>query len=390
LGGGGVNLDDAFERSLGLLYEAALDDARWDAAAALLNEAAGGDGSRLLVGEGDGEDVRVYFARFLYRGEDNPDRVREYFDRYHAHDEGMPRLRRLPHGRLIHFPDLYDEDERKTSPAYNEGHRLLANRNGLLARFDGPDGVRIVWGIGDPVGRRGWQSGRLRLTERLLPHIHRSVLIRQALAGAQALGAGLAGLLDNDRIGAVQLDRGGRVVETNGPALEILRGGDGLTDRGGALQTWLPADNSRLQRLLGRALPDLWSEAPGGGSMTVQRSSGRARLGVHVIPVGDPAADFGGGRVTALVLAVDPARRPRIDARRAAAMLGLTPSEGRMAALLAEGLKVREIAEAMGWRENYVRWLIQQAYKKRGASGQVDLVRQVLAADSLPRGPNGR
>ena len=65
--------------------------------------------------------------------------------------------------------------------------------------------------------------------------------------------------------------------------------------------------------------------------------------------------------------------------------LGLTPSEGRVAALLAEGLRVREIAATAGWSENYVRWLVQQLYRKLDVSGQVALVRQVLAADALPR-----
>ena len=60
------------------------------------------------------------------------------------------------------------------------------------------------------------------------------------------------------------------------------------------------------------------------------------------MPVGDRTADFGGRRVAALVLVVDPARRPRIDAQRVAVTLVVTPSEGRMAALLAEGLKVGE------------------------------------------------
>ena len=205
------------------------------------------------------------------------------------------------------------------------------------------------------------------------------------LAAADALGAGLTGLLDNDRIGVVQLDPGGRVLEANAPALEILRRGDGLTDRDGALDAWLPADRSRLRRLLGRALPDVWGAAPTGGSMTVQRPSGRSRLALHVSPVGDRSADFGGRRVAALVLVVDPARRPRIDAQRVAVTLGLTPSEGRMSALLAEGLSVREIAAATDWSEDYVRWLTKQVYRKLGASGQVELVRQVLAVDALPR-----
>ena len=186
-------------------------------------------------------------------------------------------------------------------------------------------------------------------------------------------------------VGAGACDRGGRVLQANAPTLGILRRGDGLLNRDGALDARLPADRTRLRRLLSRALPDLLGEAPSGGSMTVQRPSGRSRLGLHVIPVGDRAADFGGRRVAALVLVVDPARRARIDAQRVAVTLGLTASEGRMAALLAEGLRVREIAAAAGWSENYVRWLVEQTYRKLGVSGQVALVRQVLAADVLPR-----
>lgn len=66
-------------------------------------------------------------------------------------------------------------------------------------------------------------------------------------------------------------------------------------------------------------------------------------------------------------------------------MLGLTPSEGRMAATMAEGQKVHEIAAKTGWSEDYVRWLAKQAYWKLGASEQIGLVQQALAVDALPR-----
>ena len=382
-GGSGVKRDDAFERILASLYEAALDDARWPAATTLIEEACGAVGNFLVVGEGS-DHGRVDFARLLYRGDDRPDMAQEYFATWFPHDEAPRRRMALSDGQLAHARELYTEEELKTSAAYNEGWRRLGGQDSLTVHFGAPDELRMVWVLGDPAGGDGWRSGQIRLVERLLPHIRRSVLVRQALAAADALGSGLAGLLDKDRIGVVQLDRNGRVLAANGPALEILRRGDGLSDRGGALQARLPADRSRLQRLLARALPDLW-EAPSGGSMTVQRPSGRSRLGLHVSPVGDPAADFGGRRVAALVLLVDPASRGRIDAQRVAAALGLTPSEARVSALLAEGLRVQEIAVAAGLAESYVRWLFQQVYRKLGVSGQVALVRQVLAADALPR-----
>ena len=376
---------DAFERCLEALYEAALDDALWPAATTLIEESIGANGSSLVVSEGFGDDARVHFARYLYRGESHPDRVREYFDVYHAQDEGIHRVRRLPHGQLVHGPELYTEDQLKTSPAYNEGLRRLRQQNGLTARFDGPDGLRIIWGFADPVGSGGYESAQLQLVERLLPHVRHVVVVRQALAATDALGVSLTGLLDNSRIGVLHLDRAGRVLAANAPALDILRRGDGLSDKGDTLSAWLPADHQRLQHLLARALPRLWSEPPSGGSMTLRRLSDPAPLGLHVSPVGDTRADFGGRRVAALVLVVDPALPPRIDPLRIAQALGLRPSEGRVVALVAEGHSVREIAAATGRQPGYVRKLLKQVYKKQGISGQVALVLRILAVDALPR-----
>ena len=82
---------------------------------------------------------------------------------------------------------------------------------------------------------------------------------------------------------------------------------------------------------------------------------------------------------------VDPGARPRVSARRLAEALGLTPAESRVAARLADGKSVREIAASEGHQDGYVRWLLKQIYRKHGLSGQVALVRLVLATDGLPR-----
>ncbi len=37
----------------------------------------------------------------------------------------MRRLMDRPEGRLIYLPDLWTEDERRTSPVYNEGWRRM-------------------------------------------------------------------------------------------------------------------------------------------------------------------------------------------------------------------------------------------------------------------------
>ena len=130
-----MNPDGAFERCLESLYKAALDDTRWPAASALIDEACGIRGSSLVVGEGSGGEDRIYFARLLYRGESRQDLAREYLDVHYPRDAGMRRLMDRPEGRLVHLPELYTEDERKTSPVYNEGYRRLGARNGLNVHF---------------------------------------------------------------------------------------------------------------------------------------------------------------------------------------------------------------------------------------------------------------
>ena len=376
---------DTLDRILASLHQAMLDDAHWPSTSALIDAACGAIGNALVVGEDVGDDVRISFAGYYRRGERRQDLEREYFDLYYPHDERVPRLRQLPDSRLVHVPDLYSEQELKTSPVYNEGLRRIGSQRGLNVRLDGPAGSRIVWALGDPIEAGGWGSADIEMAERLLPHIRHFVCVRQALVAAEGLGAGLLRLLDNSRLGVLHLDRRGRLVAANDRALALLRRGEGLLDQGGFLHAWLPADHSRLQRLLARALPAFGGESPRGGSMTVRRPSGPPRLGLYVSPLGAHQTALGGRGVAVLVLVVDPARRARISGRRVAVTLGLTLAEGRVSALLAKGRSVRDIALATGYQEGYVRWLLKQVYRKHGLSGQVALVRLVLAMDALPR-----
>ena len=377
---------DIFDRALVSLHQAVFDDSLWPAAAALIDEACGTTANGLLVGTGMGADVKVSFAAFHRHGKRRQDQEREYLEHYYPWDERVPRLRRLPDSRLVPSRALYTEAERKTSRVFNEWQRGAGNQNGLLTRLDGPGGSRIVWALSDPVKGVEWQAARLKTVARLLPHLRQFVRMCSVVSGADALHCSLGELLDNRRMGVIQLDPRGRVVETNDRARSLLRKGDGLFDDGGDLHARLPADDARLQGLLARALPSLGR--PGaGGSMTVGRPPGLARLAVHVSPVVCRHLDFGMRRVAALVLVVEPGSRPRLDKALVCEVLGLTRSQGEVAALLSEGRSVREIARMTGRQENAVYKLLKQAYRKQGVRRQADLVRLVQSLAEFP-GPH--
>ena len=226
---------DAFERILATMYDAMLDDVRWPAASALIDEACRIKGNDLMVGEGPKDDVRALFVGVYSRGQRREDLEREYLERYHSIDERVPRFRKLPDSLLVHVNDLFTAEELKTSRTYNEALPRGGCQNALNVRLDGPDGSHIAWSLGDPVDRDGWGASRVALVTALLPHVRQFVRVRQALVRAEARNTTVTDLLDNPRIGVLHMDRRGRVMAANERARGILRHGDGLSDRGGML-----------------------------------------------------------------------------------------------------------------------------------------------------------
>ena len=380
-----MDAHEAFDRIVTSLHDAMLDDALWPDATALIDDACGigMNGSALVVGAGGEADAQVWFAKAYSHGQRRQDLEREYFDNFYPHDERVPRIRSLPDSRLVHISSLYTQEELKTSLTYNEGLRRTGGQNGLNVRLDGPHGSRIVWAISNPVAGEGWGSSQIDMIKRLLPHLRQFVYVRQALADAEGLGVTPAGLLDLPRIGVIHLDRRGRIIEANDLARGTLGRGHSLTDRGGFLGAWLPAENARLQRLLAAAMP--LPEGQGvGNSMTVSHTPGKTRLLVHAIPLQAPRLDFGVRRAAALVLVVDPHGRRRIDPGLVAETLNLTPVQSQVATMLCEGNTVREIAVAMNRQEGAIHWHLHQIYSKLGISRQIELAGWVLSLPEVP------
>ena len=374
---------ESFERILALLHEAALDDSRWPTASALIDDALRVRGNSFAVCDVlPGRDILFYFAGIFLRGERHHELEREYFEYYYSMDERVPRVRQLSDSQLIHMSDLYSEEELKASVVYNDYLNRVHAQNSINFRLDGPNGASIAWIVHDPVDGNGWSSTQLGSIRRLLPHLRQYVSVRQALAGAGALGASLTELLDTTGLGVIQLDRRGRIQDLNDRARDLLRAGDGLLDKSGFLLARTPEDDTRLQALLKQALP--LSNAQGAGGSTIVRRASALPLLLHVNPVDQQGTDFRLWPVAAIVLIADPESRTRIDPAMAGEVLGLTGTESRVAVLLAEGMGVREVVVATGRKESTIRWHVKNILDKLDISRQADLVRLLLPLANAP------
>ena len=374
----------AFDRIVDSLNEAMLDDARWPRASALIDEACGARGNFLAFEGGfPAGDIRFLFVKSYYRGEDRAPWLKEYFRTYYPVDESLPRWLQLPDSRIGRTADLFSEEERKTSIAYNEAAPRFEYDNGLSVRLDGPGGSRIAWGVANPVDSSGWTTSRVEMVARVLPHLRQYVRVRCALVEAGALGASVNELLTNSRAGVIHLDGRGRIVEANDSARELLRRNDGLSDADEELHATWPDDDEKLQELLAGALPHLVE--PGvSGSMLVKRNSPLPRLGLHVKPVVSGDAGFRARSVAAIVVVVDPVSRARIEPDLVKELLGLTPTETEIAVMLAQGLTARQIATATGRGYSTVRTHLKHMFAKLGGSRQFEVAQAVLSLSSLP------
>ena len=377
---------ELFERILGSLHEAALDDALWPATSHLIDEACGSKGNFLVFGtEVSPDDIDIFSAWLHYRGQSCDELVREYFETYHARDERLPRIRRLPDSQVVHVSSLYTDEELKTSRAYNEALLKGQMQNGLNVRLDGPDGSRIIWGTGDPVDGDGWSTARVETIERLLPHLRRFVRFRQALVDARALGSSLTALLEQYQSRRHLARPAGMHRRGERPRRATSCAGVTMGWRIGTVFCAPPSqtDDARLQSMLARVFPPFGGRGAG-GSITLKRSVVSPRLVLHAVPLEDKRMDGRPSGVAALVLVVDPASRGRIDPALVGAMLGLTPAESQVAAMLAQGYTIRNIATATGRGEGTIRWHTKQIFGKLGISRQIELVQLVLSLSDIP------
>ena len=375
--------EDRFARVLENLYKAALGDDTWVSAAGLINDMLNANGhSVTYVDMGPGGEPEIPLSRFFVGTQRRDDLADLYYRDYFWRDEAIPRLYGLRDNELVQKSDLYTDQEKNTSAVYNEFRRVNGTQNGLFMGLDGLDGCSTVLSFGDSTEREGWGHDQIRVIKRLAPHIRQFARVRRALADAEALGASLMELLENRRSGIIQLDRRGRILEANDRARGILLKRDGLHDEQGVLAAGIQEENAELQRLLAQALPPYGVQGAG-GSMKITRRKARMPLVLEIHPVQRMGTDYRAWRVGALVLVVDLATRPRVDPDLAAAVLGLTPTESRVAVAVATGQTVAGTADALGCAESTVKTHLKRVYRKLGIRKQTELVRRVLSLDAL-------
>ncbi len=250
--------DQDFERVVLALHDAALDDAAWPRASALIDDACATHSNHLFaVDSRDVDGPRHLFGSRRAHGAPLEALAREYAEDFFPIDERMPRLLRLPAGSLIRNSDLYTASEQRASLTCNDfPPRHGAAQGGadqICVRLQGLDGRRIFRAATRLAAQGAWRTAHVNVLRRLPPHVRGLARTRQALAKADALAAALTAVLNAPATGALSLDRAGHVVRANDRAGELLADNRALSLRDGVLHAARSEDAERLARLVAHA-----------------------------------------------------------------------------------------------------------------------------------------
>jgi DNA-binding CsgD family transcriptional regulator len=221
--------------------------------------------------------------------------------------------------------------------------------------------------------RGAFEERDLETIRNILPHFARAFEIRDRLEAAEVRAANLANLLDITTFGVIVLDARNRILEANAVASAILREGSGIRRGKDGVLTATHTCGDRLSKFrLAGAI-----RSPADALLHIPRD-GKLPLSLLVLPapmmrdswmVGDPGW---------VLLVFDPERQLAVNHELIMRDLDFSEREALVAAHLAAGFRLDEIARRMHVSVHTARSQLKSAFQKTGCHTQAQLVKRLL------------
>jgi DNA-binding CsgD family transcriptional regulator len=222
------------------------------------------------------------------------------------------------------------------------------------------------------------------LLRRLLPYLERSLRAGQMLKRSQTVRQVALDALDVMPIGVILVSLGGAVLAANKVARDIMAGRDVLTVGRNGLEVVSEGRKTRFRDLLASTIkPRDRGRSSRPPAFSLVRPAGLRPLSLLISPVNIPGESTAWDEPAAVLFIGDPEHAGDIDETRLRQIYGLTGAEARIAALLARGYRLDEIAAMLDVAYETTRKHLKQIFGKTGTGRQADLVRMVMS------GPGG-
>lgn len=354
----------ALSELIGDIYECAIDPTLWDdtiARIVSLLSPADWDVAILLW-----ESVAPAAGRFIGAAGVTPIAREIYSATFAGRTPWARRLVTLPAGRVIDTDEIMPRNELTDSDFYRSFLSAWGMELAVAVILDRRGSERLGFILAGPPDRD--LSGLKRGLRLLAPHLQRAVRISRNLGEANLRAAAAETALDGAPVAVLTLTGDLTVINANAKAQGLAAAGV-IAIRDGALAFCDREAQVRLQALSRTAPPAsaaFVARTADGGELTVLG----ARIQTQIARTLSGPLE-GAGIVLSIGVG---AKAPLIAIDRLAAWFGLTAAEGRLAAGLAAGDTLHELAAKRSVSLNAVKFLLKSVYRKTGARSQAQLV----------------
>ncbi|MBW2269242.1 MAG: helix-turn-helix transcriptional regulator [Deltaproteobacteria bacterium] len=214
-----------------------------------------------------------------------------------------------------------------------------------------------------------------RLCEQLLPHLKRALQIHSRIALAESERDVYAKAVEQFAVGAIFLDRSGKVLQMNRVAERLVGERAGLRVVDGSLCAAGQAASRELARMIAAAIEIRPAARPGvARALRIRRDGGGRDLGVVVRSVPPAEASDRLDAPAAVVFIGGPEEDVPLARETIRQLFDLTPAEASLAALLAAGRSLDRAAGELGITRNTARAHLRSVFSKSGVTRQAELV----------------
>ncbi|RYF13819.1 MAG: helix-turn-helix transcriptional regulator [Comamonadaceae bacterium] len=373
--------EQSFHALIDRIYEAAEEPQRWRTLYAELQEALGVKSIHMLaldkrhqtLSYSDGANLPV-------QGE------LAYMQHFRHIDPRLPVILQRPLGEWTHCHEILTEAEVQAHPFYQEFLIPYDRRYMSGCKLVDTDAATVLF-----VTLTGAAEGPLAeapraFLERLLPHLRRAcrISLQNFVYSTQALVGHM--LVNKLRQPVLLTGMNGEVMHANEAAQELLRSTQLVAVEDGQLR--LPArplqellrECARMEQAIKAGAAETGGEPAGQFRSLLVADERRSESMYAFYSVLSPQGAMGtfGLRPVVMLLFYHPGSAPAIDGSLLYAVFGLTPAESRIATLLAEGLSLKQIAQAQGTQHDTVRKQLRSIYQKTATNRQPELIRLLL------------
>ncbi len=236
------------------------------------------------------------------------------------------------------------------------------------------DGISLNYKL----GRANMSDEENRVSQLFLPHLAKALEINRPFSLLHKRFQSILSVLDYMKVGVVIMTSTGEVLILNKEADNVFSANNGIALSSNKKIILRSQEHLGMlsSRVLAASNPDNPTDYE--GTIVVPKRGGGLSWLMDVLPLSNLQGDIDGKFKGAALFITDPDREDVISTKGMDALFKLTSAESEVCALLTQGLKINEVADARNVSQGTVRTQVKSLFAKTNSNSQVDLVRLAL------------